>query len=936
MPDVDESISRDADAMLLRELRNVTPAQFDEVLQQLMIEIRLEPRKVRNKPAYYYAETISMQDQNRVILFVTKRDGMVGITDVESLANHADKVRAPRCLLISMGEISSDAERSGHSRGVQLIDGSEFAALIRKSGIEDMILKDFAEEVAMAPQPGEEVSLEGQMMLGVELLQAGEFMRALDHFDQAIASDPNSEMAWRFKGEVLDQLGHHGKALECFSRAIEIDPANAETWYAIGMSMYALGRYTEELQSYHKALKINPKMEKALVNRGATLLKMRRYEEAMESFDRALKLNYRLIKVHNNRGIALKHLNRLEEALESFDSALGLDSDFADAWLNKGTLMLQLGRLDEALEALDHVVSLRPGTSQAWIIKGEIESRLGKIRESIKNYEKAIELDPTNMEIKKALDHEKSKIHKEQADISTRISSIFGREAMKTEAAPPPIMPRERPEPEMDEEEVTIIKPEDLLAEESTESVEPIEKETPAELPEEVEEVIPIEEFVPATERAGSEVEEEPEEVEPAEEAEEQISLPLMPEEDIFEDEFGEPPMGVAEEVFGDAAELMLQMRRPEVALEELDKGLRLEPMSARMFILRGKAYYSMNRLDEAIDAFRRASKLDSASEEALYSLEYLFNQKGLYDDAKDALHPLLDGRHWIAELLAAMNCDHSGKIKELSEHMEAAVSMEPSAIAWNYKGLLDLDQGDFESAIDAFSHACEQQDIFADPSNNEGVSYLKLGVRAEASMHFDNSIHINPRNAAAWNNRGVLLYWFDRHREALACFDQAVLYERKPLILINRGFTLLAMDDLDGGLRALDESLEIEETPEAYNNKGIVLIRMNRLEDAINCFEAALHLNPEFEDARGNLERYQPEEIRAIEKKVEKPEAVQLPLRTPDEVWAQLGTITVNSLNRKKKIELQEICEALGVSTSGTKKELSERIMAAHSASNL
>jgi|GEM_PF-849385 len=919
MPDVMDHLSQDADSLLLGELRYLTPAQFDEVIQQLLIELRLELRKIRNKSTYYFAETVSMEDQNRVILFISKRAESISLSDIESLANYAGKVRAPRSILMTVGKVSHEAEREGHRRGVQVVDGAEFAALIRKSGIESLILEKFAEETVVAPPLGEDVSLESQLMLGVELLQSGELKRALEHFDRAIAAEPDSEMPWRLKGEVLDQLGHHGKALESYARALEIDENNAELWYAIGVSMYALGRYDEELQCYEKALQIDPQMEKALVNRGATLLKLQRYEEAQKSYDKALKINYRVVKVHNNRGIALKHLNRLEDALDAFEAALSLDPEFADAWLNKANLLHQLGRSEEALGSLEHVVSLRPEMSQGWIMKGEIESKLRKGKDAIESFENALELDPTNSEIKKALDYEKSKIQKEHMDLHEKITSMFARVSMEVER-PPPIL-KEEPVAGIGKEDVEVITPEEILpeAEEQPEEPEAAEEIVELEISEVIEEVV--------------EEEEEVQIVEP------ETALPTAPEEELLLEEIGEPPVGVAEEVFGDAAELMLYMRRPEVALDELEKGLRLEPMSVRMTLLKGRAKHLLNKTNEALDIFRRAVELDPANNEAIYSIEYLLNIRGDYAGAEDALRSLLNGKHWIPEILAAINCDAAGKMKNVSEYIEAAVSLEPSAIVWNYKGLLDLEQGDFESAIEAFIRAYERESIFSDPSNNIGVSYFKLGVRAEASMHYELAVSSYSRNAAAWNNRGVLLYSFDRYTEALACFDEALLTDRNPLILVNRGFTLLATDALEEALKAFDGSLSIKGTAEAYNNKGIVLVRMNRIEDAINCFEAALHLSPDFDDARGNLERYQPPEERLVAEKPSVPKEVsEAPLIaiSSEDVWAKLGTVSESALKKKRKSELQEICKSLKLSTSGIKKDLIERIITTYSASNL
>src|SRR5512136_1190061 len=95
----------EADALLLRELMHLTDEQFDEVVRQLMGELDVEPRKIRNKPTYYFAEVVSTKDQNREILFVNKGTGLIGTVDVEKLAMYAEKVRAPRSVLLTLGEV---------------------------------------------------------------------------------------------------------------------------------------------------------------------------------------------------------------------------------------------------------------------------------------------------------------------------------------------------------------------------------------------------------------------------------------------------------------------------------------------------------------------------------------------------------------------------------------------------------------------------------------------------------------------------------------------------------------------------------------------------------------------------------------------------------------------------------------------------------------
>ena len=882
MADIKERLSKEADALVLNELKRLTDAQFNEVMKQLMQELRVEPRKVRNKPSYYFTEVVSMKDQKREILFLSKDQTSIGIIDVEKLATYAEKVRAPRSILMTLGDISRDAEKEARKRSVLLINGSDLANLIRKAGIEDMILKDFAMENAGIAPLEEDATLEGQMMLGVELIQAGDYARSLEHFDRAIASDPESEIAWRLKGNAFEKLGQHTKALECYARALEINPQSAELWYSIGQSLYSMGRYAEEMQAYDNALAIDPRMRKAWGDKGATLLRMRRYDEALVAFNKAVSIDPNVPKEQHNRGLVLKNLGKYDDALESFDLALGLNPDLSDAWLNKGAVLIQLGRLEESLACFEHLVLLRPELNQAWSAKGEIESQLGKREDAIESFEVALELDPTSVTTKKLLDAEKDKLHPDQTDLAAKISSIFAKAGAK------PIrraVPAQR----------TPIKPEEILP--------------PGAPPPEALQVTPEEE--------SSSIEDQ--------------VLPVVSEEDmvLLSEEPGEPVIGVAEEVFGDAAELMLMMKRPEIALSELEKGLRLEPISIRMLMLRGMALHNLGRTDDALKILERAVDIDPSNNEVIYSIEYLLNSQGKYGEAEEALQPILDGKQWAPEILAAMDSAAAGKIKNITEHLEVAVSLEPSAIAWNYKGLLDLEEGDFEKAIEVFDRARELEEVFSDPSNNMGVAYFKLGVNEESGKYYDLAVSSHPRNSIAWSNRGVLLASLQRYKEAITCFDQSLLLKDDYLVQINRAFTLLEMDQLADAVKGFNLSLALKETPEGCNDKGIALARMKKFKEAVECFDAALKLSPEFEDATRNLEEYKSKVTREEKKHKGREEETVLIAQTPEEVWEKLGEIDEDSLNKKKKSELVQICEELKVSPDGTKKELIDRIMA-------
>lgn len=59
---------------------------------------------------------------------------------------------------------------------------------------------------------------------GKQLLNDGDFDKALSFFEQALLIDQQNPDLWNFKGVALRSLGRYDEALECFNRSLEIEP----------------------------------------------------------------------------------------------------------------------------------------------------------------------------------------------------------------------------------------------------------------------------------------------------------------------------------------------------------------------------------------------------------------------------------------------------------------------------------------------------------------------------------------------------------------------------------------------------------------------------------------------------------------------------------------------------------------------------------------
>jgi tetratricopeptide (TPR) repeat protein len=91
-----------------------------------------------------------------------------------------------------------------------------------------------------------------------------------------------------------------------------------------------------------------------------------------------------------------------------------------------------------------------------------------------------------------------------------------------------------------------------------------------------------------------------------------------------------------AEDYYEEAMRL-LQAQYYAAALEATDKAIGIEPGHAQAHQLRGEAPTGLNRHDEALDAYRQASKLDPAITQVQYQIALELNQLGHHAEALEA-----------------------------------------------------------------------------------------------------------------------------------------------------------------------------------------------------------------------------------------------------------------------------------------------------------
>lgn len=229
--------------------------------------------------------------------------------------------------------------------------------------------------------------------LGQVLRKLERYDDALEHYNRALALDPEYTWAWNGKGLTLSALGRHPEALNCFLDAVQIDPQDIWSWYSYGDELLILNRTEEAITALRAALQIDAQHVESWGKLGQALRLMGKHDEAVAAYQRAVELRPHNGWGWNGLGLALKEAGRTEEALVSYQRAIDADPRVTWYAINLMTLQLDTGRRADALNTIERAVELDPENPNVWARRGHVLRRLNRYTEALQSYDTALSLD---------------------------------------------------------------------------------------------------------------------------------------------------------------------------------------------------------------------------------------------------------------------------------------------------------------------------------------------------------------------------------------------------------------------------------------------------------------------------------------------------------------------------------------------------------------
>ncbi|MGN6369585.1 MAG: tetratricopeptide repeat protein [Phycisphaerae bacterium] len=211
-----------------------------------------------------------------------------------------------------------------------------------------------------------------------------------------------------------------------------------------------------------------------------------------------------------------------------------------------------------------------------------------------------------------------------------------------------------------------------------------------------------------------------------------------------------------------------------------------------------------------------------------------------------------------LAQLFdAAARFHQSGQLAQAENYYRQILKQEPNQPhALHLLGLVNLQLGRQEAAIDLIRQAISAHPSFPEAWSNLAIAYRQVGRTTDAVAALKKSIALRRSNPEAHNNLGALLVALDQTDEAIASFRQAlVIAPNYPEALNNLGNALRTKGHVDEAIEVLQKAVALRPNyAEALNALGIALAQKGNYAEAGPTFQKALALAPDNASVHTNL----------------------------------------------------------------------------------
>jgi predicted O-linked N-acetylglucosamine transferase (SPINDLY family) len=199
-------------------------------------------------------------------------------------------------------------------------------------------------------------------------------------------------------GNRAEEAGDLLRACEHYRKAVAIAPQYAAAHLNLGIGLEAIGNLEQACQSYESALGIDPADVYANYNLGRQLFSRNAIAEAEPLLRRAIDGNADFVDARVVLSRLLENKGELEGAAAELEQALRVRPDYFGALCNYADLLMKLGRADDAVSAWRRAIEVQPRNFDVNYKLAYLLSERGESAEAERLARQALRSNPTSLD----------------------------------------------------------------------------------------------------------------------------------------------------------------------------------------------------------------------------------------------------------------------------------------------------------------------------------------------------------------------------------------------------------------------------------------------------------------------------------------------------------------------------------------------------------
>lgn len=294
------------------------------------------------------------------------------------------------------------------------------------------------------------------------------------------------------------------------------------------------------------------------------------------------------------------------------------------------------------------------------------------------------------------------------------------------------------------------------------------------------------------------------------------------------------------------------QLERPHDAIEAARRAIKLDPANTDAWNNLGEVYHLLDNTEAALNAFRQAVALEPDFAAPWNSLGNIYAGQARYDaaiEAFDRVIALEPDYAWPYHNLGFIYSQRH-EFEKARDYYEQAIDLHPDnagkAISWSGLGDVQVALGQTDEAIKAYRWATTLAPDFAWPHHNLARVYEQRGDNELAIGLYQQAIerHTSPADrAVSWFNLANLYQKLGRHPDAIGAYRHVVGLDAGNARAWNSlGESALAEGRRDEAAQAFRQARDLApDFAPPYHNLGVVARATGNYQVALQYFRQAI-----------------------------------------------------------------------------------------------